>query len=249
MNDKTKKILIIGSAITLASLIVFTALLIKRKRKATSLIKKVRIKNKEPKKILIVGDSQSAIKNASGDSITYTYPNMLKKVLEPKGIKIDVLALGGKTTKWMLDNLPEQLEKDKYDRVYIYGGGNDASTSSIDIENTTLSNIQKMVDMSKEKGADVIVNQGYRIEGEEGKFGNWRIMPLSGTLLDKREQWIPLIERRKKLQELLPKRIKNANFIPVYDLKGLTIDGIHPTQQGHELVAQQYLKTLNYENR
>jgi len=194
------------------------------------------IKNKKPKKILFIGDSHTAIKKKDGTPLTYTYPAILKKELESKGYTIDVLALGGMTTKWMLDNLPNQLKNNKYDRVYIYGGTNDASNSSIKLE-TALSNIQKMVDLSRENGADVFVIVGYKVEGEKGRLMNWKIMSVKGTLLNKPEEWIPYIEKYQQLQKALPETIKNANFILPYDLQGKTADGIHTTAEGQKIVA------------
>jgi acyl-CoA thioesterase-1 len=191
------------------------------------------VKNNNPKNILIVGDSQSAIENASGGKITYTYPNLLRDKLKDKGVTIDVLAIGGKTTDWMKKNLPSKLKNKKYDRVIIYGGGNDTSNASIKLE-TTLDNIQQMVDASKENGADVFVNLGYKIEGN---FGNYKLMPLT-PYLDKKEDWIPYVEKRKELQKLIPQKIKNATFIPTYDLESKTTDGIHPTASGHKIVAE-----------
>jgi lysophospholipase L1-like esterase len=237
MNNKTKKIIIFSALgvllVTLTSAIIIRQI---RKRRGSS----VKVKNKNPKKILIVGDSQSAIKNAQGGNITYTYPNILRKKLEDK--QIDVLALGGKTTAWMKKNLPAQLSKEKYDRVIIYGGGNDTSNASISLD-TTLKNIQDMVDMSRENGADVFVNLGYKVEG---KFGDINILPVGrpANLLERKEEWIPYVEKRKKLQKLIPQKIKNANFIPVYDLESKTTDGIHPTSSGHKIVAEKIYDSI-----
>ena len=235
MSNKTKTILIIvGISLVLITL---TSFIIIRKKK---LGKKVSIKNKNPKKVLIVGDSQSAVESASGGKITYTYPNLLRESLKSKGITIDVLAIGGKTTAWMLQNLPSQLAKNKYDRVIIYGGGNDTSNASISLD-TTLNNFQQMVDMSENNGADVFINLGYKVEG---KFGDINIMPVGrpANLLNSKEQWIPYVEKRKELQKLLSKEIEGANFIPIYDLKSNTSDGIHPTSKGHQIVAQEFMK-------
>ena len=233
MNDKTQKILAYSIlALTFLGLTSFVLIKV-RKGKGS------KIKNKNPKKILIVGDSQSVIKSDSGGAITYTYPNILMKDFPDK--KFDVLASVGKTTKWMLDNLPSKLSKTKYDRVYIYGGGNDM-VSGVSLD-TALSNIQKMADLSKENGADVFVNLGYKIEGVNGKFGNYNIMPITPYIKTK-EQWIPLVEKRKQLQKSLSKSIKGVSFIPIYDLKQNTTDGIHPTSEGHKLVAIEFKKTL-----
>ena len=236
--NKTQKIILI----TLASLVLVgltTAIIIrvKRKKKPVS-----NLKNKTLKDILIVGDSQSAIENSSGGKITYTYPNLLREKLKDKGITIDVLAIVGKTTDWMKKNLPSKLKEKKYDRVIIYGGGNDTSNSSIKLE-TTLNNFQQMVDMSIENGADVFVNLGYKVEG---KFGDINIMPVGrpANLLDKKEQWIPYVEKRKELQRLIPQKIKNATFIPLYDLESKTTDGIHPTASGHKIVAEKIYESI-----
>jgi len=197
----------------------------------------IRIKNKKPKSILIVGDSQSAIVSSDGKPISWTYPNFLQKKLSNLGVKIDVLASIGKTTKWMKESLAERLKSAKYDRIYIYGGGNDASNASIDLEKS-LSNVQSMVDMSNKSGADTFVNLGYRIDN----FSDYRKMPLTEYITDK-TQWIPLIERRKVFQKML-RSVKNTNFVPVYDLNGLTNDGIHPTQEGHKIIAQKVYNTI-----
>jgi len=242
MNPKTKKIIII-SVVGLLIVGVTTAFVIRRrKNKLNGGGDNVAVKNNNPKKILIVGDSQSAIKNAQGKNITYTYPNLLREKLKDKGVTIDVLALGGKTTKWMLENLPAQLKGNKYDRVIIYGGGNDTSNASIPLE-TTIKNIQKMVDMSSDNGADVFVNLGYKVEGN---FGNINIMPVGrpANLLKKKEDWIPYVQKRKDLQKLIPEKITNATFIPVYDLESKTTDGIHPTSAGHKIVAEKIYESI-----
>ena len=230
MERKTKIILgiTIGASLVASTLLIYFAIR-----------KKVRVKNKKPKRILIVGDSQSAIKDGSGNKITYTYPNLLQRDLSPQGIIIDVLALGGKTTDWMKTNLPSQLVNNKYDRIIIYGGGNDTSNASIPLE-TTLNNIQQMVDMAVQNGADAFVNLGWKIQGD---FGNYRIMPLT-RYLDKQEDWIPYVEKRKQLQKLIPQKIQNANFIQPYDLQSLTQDGIHPNAEGHKLVAEIIKKSI-----
>jgi lysophospholipase L1-like esterase len=230
---KSKKIIIIAVVVILISIgiILFVVL---RKGATTE-----RVKNKMPKKILFVGDSQSAIKTADGKDISYTYPRLLKNTLEPRGYEIDVLAIVGKTTKWMKDNLPTQLAKKKYDRIYILGGGNDTSNMSIS-QNTTLNNFQDMVNMGKSSGADVFVMLGYRIDN----FSDYRKMPLT-IYLKKQEDWIPYIERRKEIQTALPKTIVNATgFVPAYDLNAMTNDGIHPTTAGHKIIANIMLKHI-----
>ena len=243
--DKTKTIILISVLgiilVTLTSVVIVRQVR-KRRGRLNGGEDSVPVKNSNPKTILIVGDSQSAIKNAKGGNITYSYPNILKEKLKSSGVTIDVLALGGKTTKWMLENLPSQLAKKKYDRVIIYGGGNDTSNASIPLD-TTISNIQKMVDLSRENGADAFVNLGYKVEG---KFGDINILPVGrpANLLKKKEDWIPYVQKRKDLQKLIPEKITNATFIPVYDLESKTTDGIHPTSAGHKIVAEKIYESI-----
>ena len=142
------------------------------------------IKNPNPKKILIVGDSQVAIQNADGGKITYTYPNILKRELEPQGYTIDVVALGGKTTDWIKQNLENKLKTNKYDRIYVHGGGNDVNNASIPLTKT-IGNFQYMVDLIRQSGADPFIVLGYKIEGTEGRFGNYNIMGLTRYLTRK----------------------------------------------------------------
>ena len=196
-----------------------------------------KLKNPNPKKILIVGDSQSAIKTSDGKDITWTYPAVLKKHFPDK--EIDVLAKGGKPTSWMLENLPAQLKGKKYDRIYIWGGGNDAFNSSINLDKT-LKNFQKMVDLSNENGADAFVILGYKIDG----FSDYNKMPYTAYVKDKK-QYIPLIERRKQIQKRLPDEIKNARFVPIFDLGDRTNDGIHPTPEGHRIIAEKMIQNIN----
>ena len=238
MNRTQKIILFSIIGVVVAGLTTAIIVRVVRKRKSGN----TNIKNKNPKQILIVGDSQSAIENASGGKITYTYPNLLRKQLADKGVTIDVLAIGGKTTDWMKKNLPSKLNNKKYDRVIIYGGGNDTSNASIKLE-TTLNNIQQMVDMARENGADAFVNLGYKVQG---KFGDIDILPVGrpANLLTKKEDWIPYVEKRKELQKLIPQKIKNATFIPSYDLESKTTDGIHPTSSGHKIVAEKVYDSI-----
>lgn len=244
--ERTKKIILISvlglMLITLTSVVIVRQIRKKKRNKINGSNNNNPVKNSSPKTILIVGDSQSAIKNAKGGDITYSYPNILKEKFKGSGVTIDVLALGGKTTKWMLENLPSQLAKKKYDRVIIYGGGNDTSNASIPLD-TTISNIQKMVDLSRENGADVFVNLGYKVEG---KFGDINILPVGrpANLLKKKEDWIPYVQKRKDLQKLIPEKITNATFIPVYDLESKTTDGIHPTSAGHKIVAEKIYESI-----
>lgn len=199
---------------------------------------------KPPRSILIIGDSQSAVTTNSGQKITWTWPNHLSNKLSPYGVTVDVGASGGKTSKWMLEKLESMFKTGKsWDRVILYGGGNDASNMSIPLE-TTISNFQKMIDISNSHGCDVWVNLGWKIEG---KFMDINILPVGrpANLLNKKSDWIPYVEKRKNLQLKLKSDLTGCQFIEPYDLQSMTTDGIHPTPKGHKLVCDFILQTID----
>jgi lysophospholipase L1-like esterase len=195
------------------------------------------------KSILVIGDSQSTITTSQGQAINWTWPKVLERLLKPCGVKIDVVAKGGKTSKWMLEEGKKKLLTGHWDRVIIYGGGNDASNMSIPLE-TTITNFQKLINLAVADSSEVWVNLGWKIGG---KFMDINILPVGrpANLLSKRTDWLPYIDKRKQLQILLKERLVNCQFIEPYDLQSKTSDGIHPTAEGHKLVANFILQTID----
>lgn len=143
----------------------------------------------------------------------------------------------------MYQNGKKKLESGSWERVIIYGGGNDASNMSIPLD-TTIRNFQRLIDLANSKGCDVWVNLGWKIEG---KFMDINILPVGrpANLLKKRSDWLPYIQKRKDLQSLLKEKLTGCKFIEPYDLKSMTSDGIHPTASGHKLVAEYILLTID----
>lgn len=189
-------------------------------------------KKKNVKKILFVGDSITATE--FNGKPTSTYPNLIRK-LRPD-LQIDVLAISGKQTKWMLENLPSKLTNG-YDRVYIYGGVNDA-LSNVSVSSVQ-SNMQKMVDLVNKSGAEAWVVLGYEPQG----FMDWRKMPVT-RYISKKEDYIPLISRYQNIQANYLKT-RNANFVNKFQLSpNLTSDGTHPYTGGQQIIAQEIMKTF-----
>jgi hypothetical protein len=185
------------------------------------------LKNPNPKKILFVGDSIS-----TGES---TYPAIIRR--DRSDLQIDTLSEGGRRTDWMLENLKSKLASNKYERVYIYGGVNDAfSTTPI---SSILSNVQSMVNLINENGADAFIISGYVVDGfmDLSKFTPSKyVTEVSG--------FIPLIDRYKQYQSSLFKTIKNAKIIKPINLGNRTGDGIHPNGEGQRIIANEVLKTI-----
>jgi hypothetical protein len=184
------------------------------------------IKNKNPKKILFLGDSITAS--------DISYANQVKQNL--KDLDISIKASVGKKTSWMLQSLIDLLKTNSYDRIYIYGGINDIFSGVSG--NEALSNIQQIVDLGNSKGADVFIIEGIEPKG----FMEIEKMPLTQYISSK-DQYLPLIEKYSKFQNSL-KAIKKAKLIKKFDLNGKTSDGIHPNLEGQKNISNEILKTI-----
>jgi lysophospholipase L1-like esterase len=198
-------------------------------------VKKFFVK-KLPTSMLFVGDSITTIDN-KGESVTTAYPNLLKKELERKGIKIDVLAEGGKRTDWMIANLTEKLKSNKYDRIYIYGGINDMFSGVS--KNKALQNIQTMVDLSIKNGSKPYVIVGYDAKRfmDENKLKTTKDVPTKAGIIEMKNKYIDF-------QNLIPTTIKGATIVDKINIpSSMTEDGIHPTPSGQKLIADRLLET------
>jgi lysophospholipase L1-like esterase len=182
---------------------------------------------KKPR-ILFVGDSITASTDAS-----YSY--LIKNAR--KDLSVDVLAKPGMTTNWMLQNLRPQLFSNNYDKVFVYGGVNDAFNDSVKIEKT-MSNLQEMVNLITNDGARAYIISGIEPIG----FMDVNKMPLT-KWVTKRSLYTPMVEKYKKIQNLMPLQIKNATIVPKIQLAGsLTADGIHPNVRGQQIMRDNIIK-------
>ena len=170
--------------------------------------------------VMFVGDSHSA-----GKGWTWNY------LIEKDHTDWDVtqLAVGGKTTTWMLQNLTTKLNEKKYDLVFIYGGANDVmSPQPI---STPIGNIQKMVDLVNGQGGKAIVLTGF---DSETIFNPEKVKT---TKYCDRECMIGFKPKRVKYQADLPNSITGAIIIPklVGDISWST-DGVHVGSAKHKLM-------------
>lgn len=231
MNNKQK----IFTGIAISSLIAFTIYLISKKS-----YKKNKLKP-NPKNVLFVGDSQTAIKNYSNNSaIKYTYPNFLIDNLKQKNINVDVLAKGGENTAWMLKNLPDKLKEKKFDRIYIQGGGNDA-VNLVPYEKYK-DNLEKMIQLGKEANADVIFMTWFDLEKvmNPDKVATTKYVPSKEEMYKRFKIYF---DWQKKIGKDLES--KADLIIPVFELsKEYVPDGIHPSAKGAKIVADLILKTF-----
>jgi lysophospholipase L1-like esterase len=190
---------------------------------------------KLPKSMLFVGDSITAIEY-DGKPVTTNYPYLLMQDLGKKGIKIDVLAEGGKRTDWLLANLTEKLKTNKYDRIYIYGGINDMFSGVS--KSKALQNIQKMVDLSIKNGSDPYVIIGYDAKSfmDEDKLKTTKDVPTKAGIIEMKNKYVDY-------QNSIPTTITGATIVKKFNIpSSMTNDGIHPTPSGQKIIAESLLE-------
>lgn len=169
--------------------------------------------------VMFVGDSLSA-----GPGFTWNY--LLAK--DHPDWNSTHITKGGMKTDWMLNNMLAELNKKKYDKVFIYGGTNNAFWVGTNISQA-VSDIQKMVDATKKQGGQAYVFLGYdaasvmtdkNLKPTKDKYGK--------SLCDK-NCMEKSRERMIKLQNDLASQISGAVIIPtiVGDESWASGDGIH----------------------
>ena len=168
-----------------------------------------------------------------GDSLTAYSGGWQHQVGRMRHIKYDNIAKSGKRTKWMLNQLKQYSHKvGRYTKVIIYGGIND-SFSSVN-EDDTIENVQKMVDIVKEMGAEPIVIVGYNPH---------RVIQATSYPYE--------IETKSRnryigLQKRIGTDIKGCTIIPMENGIGRTDsdDGRHLKASGHRKFANWILENL-----
>lgn len=178
---------------------------------------------KEPKKLVIIGDS---ITEGYGVSHDQAYPSLLQKKLESAGKNWRVVNSGisGSTaasavtrTTWIL--------KQKPDLVILALGGNDglrgAPVKSLE------RNLAEAVDLCQKASVPVVL-------------AGMKLPPNLGAVYTKQfEKAFETVAREKKVP-LIPFLLENVGGVKELNLP----DGIHPNEKGHVIVAQTVLKAI-----
>jgi hypothetical protein len=188
--------------------------------------------NRIKQNVMFVGDSNSA-----GQGWTWNY--LLAKD-HPEWNVTYVVGVG-KRTDWMLQNMTSELQKKKYDLVFIYGGGNDISSSIK--KDVPISNIQKMVDEVNEQGGKAVVVLGFDQEG---------ILDLTKIKPEDKKSFAEHKPKRVEYQKRLGESIKNATVVPTLDAdNSWTNDGIHAIPSKHMVLkdyVENYIKDIKPTN-
>ena len=177
-----------------------------------------------------------------GDSLTYGYGVWSSRcwvtlIAEAAGIRALNHGINGDTSGYMLDRARRHVIPDKADPgdiVIIMGGANDVLMYGAD-END-VANIIKIADLAKSKGCTPLIGiqPGFR-PSDYAFYG-----PLDP---------IKLNNNFDRFAELLLEEAGSRGII-TFDLRQvlgdpeLFSDGVHPTDEGHRLIADTVLKVI-----
>lgn len=172
--------------------------------------------NLKGKRVAVIGDSHSALYGSGWqDELSWKY-----------GFELKNLAVGGKSTPWMLDVLKKfYSDGNTADVVFIYGGAND-SFGNAKLENV-LKNIQSMVDLVRSHSGVPIVLSGFNYEKA--------VKPKVSS------KYYDGIERYRQLQKMIEKEIKHADVVPTWedvDQNTTGGDGFHLPTSKQKLFAE-----------
>lgn len=146
----------------------------------------VRRDSTKGKWILYIGDSHT--------TYAYGWQDQLTKLTQ---MKSEVVAKGGMRTDWMWRNSKGVIDS-KFSYCVIWGGANDAA-SYYNLD-SSIRNIQRMVDLCNEKGVKAIVLTGFNpsmVKITEGNRNQWGFYP----------------PRYVKLQSMIKSQIKGATIV------------------------------------
>ncbi len=179
----------------------------------------------EPKVILFLGNSLSA---GFGVDPSQAFPALIQKKIEEKKLNYKVInaGLSGETSAGGLRRI-DWLLKQKVDILVLELGGNDG-LRGISTE-TMQSNLQAIIDRAKAKYPDIkIVIAGMQAPPNLGAEYTSAFKAVFPELA------------KKNRAALIPFLLEGVGGNPKLNLP----DGIHPTAEGHKIIAETVWKTL-----
>lgn len=185
------------------------------------------LKESKDESILLVGDSHTV-------DAGFTWSSLMKKNFD----NVKIIAIGGKRTSWMKEQLQNELKNKKYDKVIIWGGNND--TFSLTPNSQAISNIQQMVDMVNSQGGKAYVVQGYDYEmfTDEDRY--------KPTKYANKEDMKKFRKKYIDFQNQLASSITGAVIIPKFKVDNSHApDNIHGDSFAHKVVLNDVVGYLD----
>lgn len=167
-------------------------------------------------KMLVLGDSLSA---AYGLRQEQGWVSLLQDAWQPQDIIVVNAAISGETTDGGLARLPRLLEQHRPSHLYIELGGNDGLQGHP--VSKMQSNIQQMIDLAKEQGIQVVLQQ-MQIPTNYGRRYNSMFTSMFDDLAKHND--VPLVPFF--LQEI------------ALDKTLMQRDGIHPGLEAQSMIAE-----------
>jgi acyl-CoA thioesterase-1 len=165
-------------------------------------------------KIAVIGDSIG-----NGYKLATPWPTLLKEELK---VAMFNTSISGKETGWGLEVIEGILDTHQPSHLLISLGTNDAARGP-SIE-AAIANLQAMVDIANAKGVAVIV--GTVIPNHRSKDADQHAQQINQGIF----------------------QLSKASIVDVRaqmgDAKGLLADGVHPNQQGQQVIANAFLEQL-----
>lgn len=181
--------------------------------------------NEEPKTILFLGNSLSA---GFGIDPSQAFPALIQKKIEAEGLNYRVInaGLSGETSAGGLRRI-DWLLRQRIDILVLELGGNDG-LRGISVE-TMRQNLQGIIDRTRAKYPNVkIVIAGMQAPPNLGK-----------DYTDAFKAVFPELAKKNRAT-LIPFLLEGVAGNPKLNLP----DGIHPTVEGHHIIAETVWKTL-----
>jgi acyl-CoA thioesterase-1 len=179
----------------------------------------------EPKVILFLGNSLSA---GLGVDPSQAFPALIQKKIEEKKLNYKVInaGLSGETSAGGLRRV-DWLLKQKVDILVLELGGNDG-LRGISTE-TMQSNLQAIIDRAKAKYPNIKI-----------VIAGMQAPPNLGTEYTSAFKAVFPELAKKNRAALIPFLLEGVGGNPKLNLP----DGIHPTAEGHKVIAETVWKTL-----
>ncbi len=180
----------------------------------------------EEKVVLFLGNSLSA---GFGLDVAQAFPSLIQEKIQQEKLPFKVVnaGLSGETTAGGLRRI-DWLLKQRVDVLVIELGGNDGLRGIAPSE--TERNLQGIIDKMREKNPDAqIILAGMQAPPNMGK-----------DYTEKFRAIFPSLAKKNRI-ELIPFLLEGVAGNPRLNLP----DGIHPSAEGHQLVAETIWNTLN----
>ena len=165
-------------------------------------------------KIAVIGDSIG-----NGYNLATPWPTLIKEKLK---ITMFNTSISGKQTGWGLEIIDDMLDTHQPSHLLISLGTNDAARGPFD--GAAIANLQAMVDIANAKGVAVIV--GTVIPNHQSKQADQHAQQINQGIMQLSKASI--VDVRAKMG----------------DAEGLLADGVHPNQQGQQVIANAFLEQL-----